>query len=160
MKALISNEDNLTQCQSLEHIDVASSCFDYIFIDPPFGANLNYSELNSLWEAWLKVSTDNKPEAIENKVQGKGPQRISPIDDRLLQRGPPDSQTRQMDNSRVLQHEGSRLERYPNSPDRCRFRCSKRLSTGQTTRQFQSRYHPDRRQTGPGYFRLQTQWGT
>jgi hypothetical protein len=31
-----------------------------------------YSELNFLWEAWLKVSTNNKPEAIENKVQGKG----------------------------------------------------------------------------------------
>lgn len=31
-----------------------------------------YSELNFLWEAWLKVFTNNKPEAIENKVQGKG----------------------------------------------------------------------------------------
>jgi len=47
--------------------------FDYIFIDPPFGANLNYSELNFLWEAWLKVFTNNKPEAIENSVQKKGP---------------------------------------------------------------------------------------
>jgi hypothetical protein len=31
-----------------------------------------YSELNFLWEAWLRVFTNNKPEAIENKVQGKG----------------------------------------------------------------------------------------
>lgn len=46
---------------------------DYIFIDPPFGSNLNYSELSSLWEYWLKVWTNNKSEAIENKVQGKGP---------------------------------------------------------------------------------------
>jgi len=45
---------------------------DYIFTDPPFGSNLNYSELNFLWESWLKVWTDNKPEAIENSVQGKG----------------------------------------------------------------------------------------
>ncbi len=45
---------------------------DYIFIDPPFGANLNYSELSYLWESWLKVITNNKPEAIENSVQGKG----------------------------------------------------------------------------------------
>jgi hypothetical protein len=30
-----------------------------------------YSELNFLWEAWLKVFTNNKPEAIENKTQGK-----------------------------------------------------------------------------------------
>jgi len=31
-----------------------------------------YSELNYLWEAWLKVFTNNKSEAIENSVQGKG----------------------------------------------------------------------------------------
>jgi len=30
-----------------------------------------YSELNFLWEAWLKVFTNNRPEAITNKVQGK-----------------------------------------------------------------------------------------
>ncbi len=31
-----------------------------------------YSELNFLWEAWLKVFTNNEPEAIMNKVQQKG----------------------------------------------------------------------------------------
>lgn len=46
---------------------------DYIFLDPPFGANLMYSELNFLWESWLKVFTSNKSEAIENRTQGKGP---------------------------------------------------------------------------------------
>lgn len=51
---------------------LAGSSADYIFTDPPFGANYMYSELNFLWEAWLKVFTNNKPEAIENKVQGKG----------------------------------------------------------------------------------------
>ena len=30
-----------------------------------------YSELNFLWESWLRVKTNNKPEAIENKTQGK-----------------------------------------------------------------------------------------
>ena len=44
---------------------------DYIFVDPPFGSNLMYSELNFFWEAWLRVFTNNKLEAIENKVQGK-----------------------------------------------------------------------------------------
>ena len=53
-------------------IDEPAYCIDYIFTDPPFGGNLMYSELNFLWEAWLKVFTNNKPEAIENKVQGKG----------------------------------------------------------------------------------------
>jgi len=31
-----------------------------------------YSELNLLWEAWLGVFTDNEPEAVVNKTQGKG----------------------------------------------------------------------------------------
>ena len=44
---------------------------DYLFVDPPFGSNLMYSELNHLWEAWLKVFTNNKPEAIMNKEQHK-----------------------------------------------------------------------------------------
>ena len=45
---------------------------DYVFVDPPFGANLMYSELNFLWEAWLGVFTDNKSEAVVNRVQRKG----------------------------------------------------------------------------------------
>ena len=44
----------------------------YIFIDPPFGGNLMYSELNFLWEAWLKVFTNSGSEAIMNIVQRKG----------------------------------------------------------------------------------------
>ncbi len=45
---------------------------DYIFVDPPFGSNLMYSELNFIWEAWLKVLSNNEEEAIINKVQRKG----------------------------------------------------------------------------------------
>jgi DNA modification methylase len=44
---------------------------DYIFLDPPFGSNIMYSELNALWESWLAVKTNIKEEAIENKTQGK-----------------------------------------------------------------------------------------
>ena len=59
-------------CCDSSSLNIPSNSFDYIFIDPPFGANLNYSELNILWEQWLKVLTNNKLEAIENKTQGKG----------------------------------------------------------------------------------------
>jgi nitrogen regulatory protein PII-like uncharacterized protein len=45
--------------------------YDYIFLDPPFGANLNYAELSSLWEQWLRVRTDSTKEAIEHKKMGK-----------------------------------------------------------------------------------------
>lgn len=52
--------------------DSPDNSVDYIFTDPPFGANLNYSELSFLWESWLKVITNNKEEAIENSAQSKG----------------------------------------------------------------------------------------
>jgi DNA modification methylase/ribosomal protein S27E len=54
---------------SLDYITDAS--VDLIFTDPPFGANINYSEMNFLWEAWLGEFTNNRDEAIINKVQGK-----------------------------------------------------------------------------------------
>ncbi len=44
----------------------------YIFTDPPFGSNLMYSELNFIWEAWLRVITNNKSEAVINNTQRKG----------------------------------------------------------------------------------------
>lgn len=44
---------------------------DYIFTDPPFGDNLNYSELSFLWEAWLRIKTNNTTEAIVSEGQGK-----------------------------------------------------------------------------------------
>lgn len=55
----------------------SSLCFikddsvDYIFIDPPFGSNLAYSELNFLWEGWLKVFTSQDEEAIVSRTQNK-----------------------------------------------------------------------------------------
>jgi 16S rRNA G966 N2-methylase RsmD len=45
---------------------------DYIFLDPPFGANISYSELNFLWESWLGVTTNATDEAVENSSHGKG----------------------------------------------------------------------------------------
>lgn len=46
--------------------------FDYIFLDPPFGNNISYSELSFIRESWLGVITNDKQEAIENKTQRKG----------------------------------------------------------------------------------------
>ena len=58
--------------QSLVSINIhLTNSIDYIFTDPPFGDNLMYSELNFLWESWLKVFTNNKSEAIINKTQSK-----------------------------------------------------------------------------------------
>ncbi len=51
---------------------VPENSIDYIFTDPPFGGNLNYSQLNFLWEDWLGVHTATRDEAIVCDTQGKG----------------------------------------------------------------------------------------
>lgn len=45
---------------------IADNSIDYIFTDPPFGANINYSELNFIMESWLGVVTQNRTEAIQD----------------------------------------------------------------------------------------------
>ena len=64
--------DALIQTASMTETGLPDNSIDYVFTDPPFGGNLNYSELNFLWEAWYKVYTNNEPEAIINSVQKKG----------------------------------------------------------------------------------------
>ncbi len=58
--------------ESTTDIHCDENSINYIFTDPPFGANIMYSEVNFLWESWLKVKTNNGTEAIINKVQDKG----------------------------------------------------------------------------------------
>lgn len=60
----------ITTCSS-SFIPINKESLDYLFIDPPFGSNLMYSELNFLWEAWLGVFTNNQSEAVVNKTQHK-----------------------------------------------------------------------------------------
>lgn len=68
----LENGAEITETCSASAVSLCDESCDYIFLDPPFGSNLNYSELNSLLENWIKVVTDNYPEAIENSVQKKG----------------------------------------------------------------------------------------
>jgi predicted RNA methylase len=53
--------------------DVAlpSESIDYVFTDPPFGANIPYAELSFINEAWLKTFTDRTDEAIVSPDQSK-----------------------------------------------------------------------------------------
>lgn len=68
---LPTKRGNLQYVGSADNLPILVSSIDYIFVDPPFGANINYSELNFLIEPWLKVVTNNSFEAIENKAQNK-----------------------------------------------------------------------------------------
>ena len=51
--------------------NIKDNSIDYMFIDPPFGANIMYSELSSIWESYIGVFTNNKEEAIINSYQNK-----------------------------------------------------------------------------------------
>jgi len=71
-KAIVS-ANSLTETTSTTCIGLPEDgYFDYIFVDPPFGANLMYSELNFVTESWLNLLTNNHTEAIINKEQKKG----------------------------------------------------------------------------------------
>ena len=48
---------------------VPEESVDYIFIDPPFGENIFYSESSFCWEYFLKVFTNSRQEAIVSKAQ-------------------------------------------------------------------------------------------
>jgi hypothetical protein len=57
--------------QSLAAMLIPENTVDYVFIDPPFGDNLQYAELNFLWEAWLRVFTNSGQDAVISKTQRK-----------------------------------------------------------------------------------------
>jgi hypothetical protein len=67
-----SSNVSLLATNSLTNFDnLSSNTVDYIFTDPPFGSNIMYSELNFIWESWIKVVTNNLDEAIQNTTQNK-----------------------------------------------------------------------------------------
>ena len=52
--------------------DIPSSSIDYIFTDPPYADNVQYGELNFIWEAWLDLDTHwHDEEIIINKTRDK-----------------------------------------------------------------------------------------
>ena len=59
-------------CQSANQFpNVPDGSVDYIFVDPPFGENIMYAELNFLMESWLRTFTNQSMEAIISKSQRK-----------------------------------------------------------------------------------------
>ena len=66
-----SERETVITTQSLSSVLAPDNSIDYVFIDPPFGDNLPYAELNFLWEAWLRVFTNAAQDAIVSKHQDK-----------------------------------------------------------------------------------------
>lgn len=71
IEAIPQGHFNAQYISSADDLLVKNDSIDYIFTDPPFGANINYSELNSMPEPWLKLITNNNHEAIVNEYQDK-----------------------------------------------------------------------------------------
>lgn len=74
MRQLNTYRDSTTRVSIADARNLASipdTSIDYAFYDPPYGSNINYSELNIMWEAWLGQFTDTNHEIIENTYQGK-----------------------------------------------------------------------------------------
>ena len=52
---------------------VPDASIDYVFADPPFGANIYYADASLLWESWLGAYTDRALEAVvSRRREGKG----------------------------------------------------------------------------------------
>ncbi len=64
-----SKFDSVISVSSSTQSLIPDNSIDYIFMDPPFGSNLMYSELNYAWEAWMKILTNTTEEAIENHTK-------------------------------------------------------------------------------------------
>jgi DNA modification methylase len=51
---------------------IPSATVDYIFTDPPYAGNVQYGELNFIWEAWMEFNTDwQAQEIVVNRTRGK-----------------------------------------------------------------------------------------
>jgi predicted RNA methylase len=58
-------------CGSCANVLLPHESIDYLHTDPPFGANIPYSDLNFMIEAWHRVTTNSTLEAIIDKPKKK-----------------------------------------------------------------------------------------
>lgn len=65
-------ESSMIGVSDCGHMTIPAETVDYIFTDPPFGANFAYAELNFVVESFHKVFTSVSEEAIVSPFQHKG----------------------------------------------------------------------------------------
>ena len=56
-----------------DQLPLEDNSVDYVFTDPPFGANIFYSDMNLFQEAWLSEVTDPDAEAVVDRVDTGAP---------------------------------------------------------------------------------------
>ncbi len=62
---------SIVTTDSASAVPLPDESLDYIFTDPPFGANIPYADLNLVIESWHKVRTNTNTEAIIDPHKGK-----------------------------------------------------------------------------------------
>jgi len=74
--SLLSGRRAIATGDAAEPGPLPNCSVDYVFIDPPFGGNIFYSDLNCIWEGWLRVVTARQTEAVVHRVQTKAPKNL------------------------------------------------------------------------------------
>jgi len=69
LRSMSGNGHAVTTQSSTSLSQLPDNSIDYVFVDPPFGRNLQYSELNQVWEAWLRLRTNRGPEAVMDSAR-------------------------------------------------------------------------------------------
>ena len=59
--------------QSTTTLSAIGNSVDYVFLDPPFGSNIIYSDLSLPWETWLRVETATAEEAVVHRKKRNNP---------------------------------------------------------------------------------------
>ena len=62
-----SGRAEVVQSSATELAHLPDRSVDYVFMDPPFGANIFYADSSLLWDAWLGTLTDERAEIVVNK---------------------------------------------------------------------------------------------
>ena len=75
--SMIAHRNSILETRSAVSFSCPDNSVDYVFIDPPFGSNIIYSDLSFVWEAWLKLSTNLDAEAVVHRRKKEGALSLS-----------------------------------------------------------------------------------
>lgn len=68
----LNSTDFFISTETAQALKLSANSVDYIFTDPPYAGNIQYGELNFIWEAWLGFDTHwHDEEIIINEIRGK-----------------------------------------------------------------------------------------
>lgn len=68
----VSEANSIVSTGSTTYLNIPDSSVDYVFVDPPFGSNIIYSDLSIIWESWLQLFTNTHMEAVVHRRKKEG----------------------------------------------------------------------------------------